>query len=245
MTQLRPLGEPQAVDVEFQYTVSGEWIEQNIREQGIRMPRNWKVKFSLPEVPAQLRIRLYRAHAQYKKMPGYPTFRAPTEDPEEFLVAIEDWIESAAADQTSDDSFDGMRTSWIGAHGSDRLRIAQERGYKVNRLYAVERAAHEFPQFWIDTSNESVVRERTDPSMKALEIEDMVRKWIVDHELDERLDPKIVWLVEPPNELQERLEESGDYFEQQEAILISSYLGRYSVVMPIAAELRNTEQVDQ
>lgn len=243
----QPLGDPKPVTVEFQYKVSNDWIEEMIREQGMRMPDDWHAEFSLPDVPTHLRLRLYRAHSRYMQTPGYPTFFAPTDDPEIFLTVLEGWLDDVAEEEESGPSFDQARSSWIDEHGSERLRIAQRRSYKINRLYALERAAKEFPEFWVDTSEESIIRERTDPSMTALELEDEIRNWITEQEIDESLDPRIVWLVDPPKALEEHLDESGCIFEQQEAILINDYLVRYSLILPLDRDLRNSgsEPVDQ
>ena len=71
----------------------------------------------------------------------------------------------------------------------------------------------------------------------ALELEERVQSYIEDEGY--QLMVRVVWLTAPPPGLGERLDEAYDPFEQQEAILIEQYLGRYSLLMPVEVDMRN------
>ena len=136
------------------------------------------------------------------------------------------------------DRFEKEMKDWIKDFGSVRLRRAAERGYKVNATYARERAALEFPDFWVHTRPEEIWSERTDPSEDALELEQAVLARPVSRADD--LSARIVWLTGPPADLDENLEEAGEIFEPCEAILLRPYLGRYSLLRPLEWPRRET-----
>lgn len=252
MCPIKPLGEPEAVNVSFQFTVSDEWIEEQLQETGVMMPQEWAVDFDLPDLEPEVRASIIKAHRLYLQVPGFPELHAPVDDPSQFLGVIVDWLEAAARQTSYEESqsaalhaaetsraaaFDEERDRWIGEVGSTRLRTAAERGYKVNRTYAIERAESEFPRFWVDTGNESDVRERTDPSEEALQLEDAVKAWI---SLDSKrgvLEPRIGWMVEAPRDLEAFAEENDWLIDQQEVIAIRGYLGRYSLILPVDQDL--------
>lgn len=254
MAPMHPVGDPRVVKLQFQFDVSEDWIEEQLQETGMQMPERWEVEWDLPDVPVDLRADLVQAHRRYLELPGFPVFYAPIDDPRQFLAALSDWIQAASEESQSEEmqavalraaeselseQFDGQREAWIADHGSERLKAAARRGYKVNHTYAVERAAMEYPRFWVDTSTESEIRERTDPSIKALKLEDAVRAWMSTRSLDaDGTEPKIVWLVEPPKELAEFAESNGWYVDQQEAISVPEFLGRYLLILPVEEDLQ-------
>lgn len=162
------------------------------------------------------------------------------------------WIEAAAVEyeqaqqlekeQEHDQATENVRfrlemEEWVQIHGSKRLRAAVDREYKANTTYAMERAASEMPEFWVDTADDAGWGERSDPSEEALLLESAVQKHMAEHELD--LETRIVWLTEPPRSLERWLE---DELEAQEAIVVIGYLGRYDLVMPIDEELRRSRE---
>lgn len=218
----------------------------------MHLPEDWEVEFLLTEVPAPLRGRLMKAHRAYEEVPGYPTLYAPTDNAEDFLEVVEVWLEDALqtlaeeeeatamlrnSEEEENVSFERERRAWIEQHGSERLRIAESRNYKINRLYALERAASEFPFAWVETGNEAEWRERTDPSIDALRLEEQLRAYMERRALDYQ-DPRIIWLVEPPKALEEALHEADVFFEQQEAVFINEFLGRYALFIPVDEELQ-------
>jgi hypothetical protein len=239
--------------LQFQFTVSEAWIEEQLEQTGMEMPDTWEVEFELPEVPADLRPQLIGAHRQYLHLPGYPELYAPVDNPRAFLEAISDWIRQStaefereqatsqmlqAAEARMTRAFDEERDAWIAEYGSERLRAASSRGYKVNRSYAIERAAAEYPHFWVDTSGEADLRERTDPTTEALNVEEAVKTLMSARELDNgEGGPRIVWLVEATKELEDFAEANDWMIEQQEAILVPAFLGRYSLILPIDTDL--------
>jgi len=247
---MHPVGDAAAVKLSFKFTVSSDWIEEQLQETGVELPETWEVDFDLPEVPKVFRGPLLAAHRQYVHLPGLPDFYAPVDEPEPFLEAIGPWLATSteqqqqeemqsralsAAEAQTVENFESERKTWISQHGSPRLKRAEARGYKVNRTYATERAAIEFPRFWVDTSAESEIRERTDPSTEALDLEQEVRAWMEVHNLD--FEPRIVWLVEPSKDLDEHIDQGSWLFEQQEAILVSGFLDRYILLLPVDEDL--------
>lgn len=252
MTPIQPLGQPEPVRLQFQFYVSEDWLDEQIQELGMQLPDDWEVEFLLTEVPTPYRGRLMKAHRAYTEVPGYPTLYAPTDNPEDFLEVVEDWLGEALQRNSEEEeavamlrkseeeeslSFERERRAWIEQHGSDRLRIAESRGYKINRLYALERASSEFPFAWVATGNEAEWRERTDPTLGALQLEEQLKAYMEQQALGYG-EPRIVWLVEPPKSLEEALDEVDVFFEQQEAIVVNEFLGRYSLFIPVDEELQ-------
>ena len=252
---IRPLKELEKVALDFEFDVSDEYIERTIDEQGMRPSHRWAVTFDLAEVPAAFRGRLRKAHALYMRVDPYPQIAAPTEDPEEFLAAIEPWMEQAGIEQEEEEAreeehekekevasarFRMEMKEWVGANGSPRLRAAVQRGYKANTTYAMERSFNEMPGFWVDTAGDAEWGERSDPSEEALVLENEIQSHLAEQEID--LETRIVWLTEPPRALDRWLEENDDAFEAQEAIVVTNYLGRYVLVMPITEELRRPQE---
>jgi hypothetical protein len=58
---------------------------------------------------------------------------------------------------------------WIDAHGSERLRMAYRQGYSVTRLYAEERSATEYPEYYLDYDDTAEWTNRASPSQAAME----------------------------------------------------------------------------
>lgn len=254
MGELRALEEPAQVILEFIYFVDQEWIEQTIDDEGYKPASKWGVKFDLSEVSSsELRRRIRLAHEHYTESDDYPVLAGPTEEPDKFADLMEAWretvekeeAETAAESKAKSDvqtkenaAFSEQMTTWVSKHGSGRLKVAVERGYKSNRTYALERAAAEFPEFWVDTAEDLEWNDRVDPSETALDLEIRVRESIEKLGLNEETDARIVWLTEAPRAVDEKLDEEGEQFEPQEAIVISSYLQRYTLAMPVDVEHR-------
>jgi hypothetical protein len=128
---------------------------------------------------------------------------------------------------------------WVAKHGSRRLKLAIEGGYRTYTSYALERSQQELPGFWVDTAEDCEWGERVDPTEEALVLEDETRQRL--QEIDPQLRARIVWLTETPRALDAKMEEHDFEFESQEAILIEEYLGRYLLVMPLDPELRRED----
>lgn len=254
---IRPLKESEKVTLDFEFDVSDEYIESMIDAQGVRPSRRWAVSFDLADVPSPVRSRLRKAHALYMEVEPYPLISTPTEEPEEFLEAIEPWIKQVEAEHIAETEeteerekaeaiasaqFRMEMRDWVEQQGSPRLRAAVRRDYKANTTYAMERAETEMPGFWVDTAGDAEWSERSDPSEAALVIESAAQARLED--LGVVLESRIIWLTEPPRALERWLDDEGYEFEAQEAIVISAYLGRYVLVMPVDPDLRRPQGSD-
>lgn len=117
-----------------------------------------------------------------------------------------------------------VKAEWIAEHGSNHLKRAIERGHDCQRKYAIERAASEAPGYIVDFENSASWKERTCPSLSALNEADKA-------EALEIGDAEIVWLTDEPRTSKRT---SDDYYEDEfqacEAVIIREYLGKYDLV---------------
>jgi hypothetical protein len=249
---VRPETEPQEIVLEFEVDVSDAYIEGYIETLGVEPPRRWSIEFDLQDVSPPLRSALRDVHARYVSVDPYPQFPAPTDDPEEFLNLITPWLDDVEQEEAAQEEerqaeerqaeerqkvFLSAMADWARDQGSPRLRAAIDRGYKANTTYALERAAQEVPGFWVDTAGDAEWGERSDPSEEALDLEESVQHLLAAEGIREQA--KIVWLTAPPRLLSRWLEDDqGEYFEPQEAILVTDYLDRYPIVLPVDPDLR-------
>ena len=98
----------------------------------------------------------------------------------------------AEAKKAKADAEDAARMVWAIGYGSDQLRRGLEAGYSCSRLYVVERAAVEFPDYVVDYNDTAAWKTRATPSIEALDERDAVLAAHPD------LDPEavqIVWLT--------------------------------------------------
>ncbi len=264
MAETGPQGSARVLQHGYRYVVSDEWIEHQIDEDGIEPPKIWRIDFQLRELrDADARRRARKLRDMWASISGDLVLAEPTEDPEEFLDLLEKWANERVDDDDVIPSresrefrrrlklaeFDIDMDRWIEEHGSDRLKLARSRNYKITSSYAKDRALEELPECWIDTASKAVHRERVDPSMRALQVETNFRDWIATKELG--LDTRVVWLVKPPSSMAEFIEyaiedfiDSESDFRQQEALLIPDYLGKYSAFLPVEVEQRAPKEDD-
>lgn len=247
MVQATPDGEPQLVSYNFRYEIADQFVEDALDEEGIEVTKFWTIAFELRDLPNRDLRRRARAVADvYMETPGWPALPAPTEDPVAFIKASEEWINEAhqklEMHQTDErgaiqqaEIFESERSVWVRQFGSRRLQRALERGYKVNRLYAQERVSREFRQYWLDTSGDAQIQERTDPTEQALDLEDVVREEVALRGI--QMETRIVWLAFPPAELASRWDVPELEWEPQEAIMVLPYLGRYRLFLPVDTAL--------
>jgi hypothetical protein len=257
MVEAGPAGDARVVKFIFSYSVSDEWIEARMDLEGVEMPKLWSISFELSDLPNPgERHRARKLWHLYEQFGGEAELEEPCDDPVEFLDRLEEWI---AAERERIDYEDHQREEaehqrelaarefsramqrWIEANGTNRLKAACARGYKVTGSYARARVREEIPGAWVDTSGRALYRERVDPSSEALELEDAFETFAKFQDLELRT--RIVWLVEPPTGLAELYEDldfdeeafsgGGWEFERQEAILISGYLGRYEAFLMV------------
>ncbi|NNG67539.1 hypothetical protein [Caldanaerobacter subterraneus] len=113
------------------------------------------------------------------------------------------------------------KKEWIEKYGSEYLKKAFAQGFDCQRLYVKERAAKEFPGFIVDFDDRVSWKERSCPSEQALE--EMIK-------LKEKgYDADVVWVTWVPADLQGEDEEYYE-FEEQEAVVIRNYLGKYDLI---------------
>jgi hypothetical protein len=232
MAELTPEHPPRPVTVRFNYYVSDEWIETQIAETGEAPAERITLEVALKDVPdPETRRRLLRAEAGCDAAKHYPLLPRPEQDVLAFLAQVEQWLVHEHPGRSSL-AFEGEMRSWVADNGSARLKMAVARDYKANATYVRERAAVEYPTFWVHTANKDLWRERTDPSLDALETEQRVSARVAERG-DSDLEVRIVWLVAPPRDLDVWLDARDEMFEESEAILLSPYLGRYALLEPL------------
>lgn len=116
--------------------------------------------------------------------------------------------------------FERDRQAWIDAYGSRHLRRCRDAGYNCLRLYAMERATAEAPDWALDFDDNAKWKDRACPSEKALDMLDAAKALGIGEAVE------IVWLTAPP-----RIPDEEEYdFEEREAVVIRRYLGRYDLI---------------
>ncbi len=117
------------------------------------------------------------------------------------------------------------KARWIKAHGSERLRLAFEEGYEIGRIYTLERAEYEYPDWDIDYKDGASWNERKNPTLVELHVAEKAAA-----ETGHRV--TIVWLTSPPSlsKAVEYDEWDEDEFDQCAALVIEDYLGKYTLV---------------
>ena len=84
------------------------------------------------------------------------------------------------------------RTRWVAEHGSDRLKLSLEGGYKCDSIYLAERVALELGEGWeIDNKDEADYEDKINPSLKAL---------LAVRDLPEGYTGEVVWIKDPESE---------------------------------------------
>lgn len=230
MSKMSPAHPPEPVRLKFAFRLSPEWVDRHIVEHGTQPARDFEFEADLTEIEEpDLRRRFLVAFHRYGVLGGRCHLEAPTDDPEAIVEALESWLDGQMPHA---DDFGFELALWVTEHGSPRLRTAHKRGYKVNATYARERAALEFPAYWVDTNESALIKDRTDPSTDALAAETEALE-AVEASVHDGLVTRVVWMLQPPADLALWL--SGKYkkFSHCEAVRISGYLGRYSLYLPL------------
>ncbi len=120
------------------------------------------------------------------------------------------------------DAAEKEKQDWITAYGSERLKRATKLGYNCQRLYVMERAAKEFPEFIVDFDNRTSWNTRNCPSAEILsEVEKLI---------ENGFSAEVVWLTRPAYYGNEPEPDDFDEFKPLEAIVIYPYLGKYRLV---------------
>lgn len=174
----------------------------------------------LPVIQVLIEARDYEALGKVETGPAY-LFKARD------ITSLSKLVSDARSDIRKERAFNEKDT-WIKDHGSDHLKRAWARDHSCQRLYAIERGANEAPKFTVDVSDMSNWKDRSTPSVVALNLAD---------EMDARGlgdETKIVWLTSLP---QDRIPSDDEYLLSEdyhrlpaEAVVIRGYLGKYDLV---------------
>lgn len=119
------------------------------------------------------------------------------------------------------------KAEWIEAHSSEHLKRAHGGGYDAQRLYVTERADKEAPGFIVDFDGAAEWKDRSCPSLEALDAEAEAEALRVGDGV------KVVWLTNPA--VNEVGDEKAYYyvFDECEAVVIRTYLGKYNLVQEL------------
>ena len=109
--------------------------------------------------------------------------------------------------------------AWIAEHGSAHLQRAVAEGYDCQRLYVLERAAIEAAEFIVDFYNGAEWRERSCPTVAALDACDEARKLSLG-------EPFVAWLTCPPRPSKLEDFDEPEEFEECEAVVLRDFLGK-------------------
>lgn len=143
------------------------------------------------------------------------------EKKQNFINKIEEEIEKKRKAKEEKEKLEREKVEWIGKYGSERLKKSQKLGYENQRLYVLERAEMEFPDYIVDFNETASFKDRVNPSLEALrEVEELI---------DKGYDAEIVWLISKPTDHIGDEEDYYNRFEPREAIIIWNYLGKYSL----------------
>jgi hypothetical protein len=99
------------------------------------------------------------------------------------------------------------KNNWIEKFGSSHLKRAYNMGYDCQRQYVTERSKKEYPDFALDFDGISKLKERPFPSIKALDLEERIRKG------NQNISVRVEWMQKPEKEV--------------EVVIIRDYLGKY------------------
>lgn len=122
---------------------------------------------------------------------------------------------------------------WAKTHGSRRLQMGMEDGYRMVGVYLSERLAIEAPGFYAWLPDEHVTwKDRTGPTEEAL----LLRRDVLTRKPcpvpDE--DIEIVWFKQLPSGMYDSEMHEGD--NGCEAIVIPEYLNRYTLIGVVSSD---------
>jgi len=78
--------------------------------------------------------------------------------------------------------------AWINEHGSERLKMSYDKGYKCKKLYLLERLKHDVGNYVLDYDAKIERKNRSCPSMEALLEVERIEK------MEGITEAKVVWL---------------------------------------------------
>lgn len=135
---------------------------------------------------------------------------------------------------------------WVAAHGSERLKLGVDDGYRMMPVYLNERIAREAPGFYAHlpkAGEPKLWQPRTGPSEEALLLRRAVQRRMSSNQLHGEQPPKVEigWMKAPPDamyDLQRRTgwDDDGDpflYDDPFEVIVVPDWLGRYALLAAV------------
>lgn len=131
--------------------------------------------------------------------------------------------EKKAAQQKRDDE----KAAWIAAHGSNGLR-KRFPDYDCKELYVKERAALEYPEYWVDYKDNAQWDDIACPNDESLTEA-------------ERVNGTVVFLTRLPS-----TSDFSGFFRSQQAVVIRGFLGEYDLINLIPSdEVDADEEYDE
>ena len=115
------------------------------------------------------------------------------------------------------EAYERERAQWIAQYGSERLRVAADRGYKHDGIYRDERLARDFPEFVGSLGKRIEVGEVVNPTAEAVELESEALERVDALGLED-VKVRIVWVTSRDFEIKD-----GEYIQ------LSGYLVRHTV----------------
>lgn len=197
-----------------------EWIGDGIERGDPQLSYHVKISEAERKAAARLGVDLGEydaARARYDAV--QPELKRRADEARADKERIE--AEMAERKRAEADAARAEKAAWVEAHGSDYLKRACAAGHNCQRLYVKERAGQEAPNYVVDFDNNAEWRERSCPSLTALNELDKVAQLQIG-------EPEIVWLEAEPHDKNNEEPEYG--FEECEAVVIRSYLGKYDLV---------------
>ncbi len=167
----------------------------------------------------------------------YPVLDKQTQDPAEVIAAWEGFaaarsaMRRQAAEKKAQEEalLEGRREAfrlqmarWIEEHGSERLKLGLQRGYKISGAYVRERAEAEFPGFTVDINAKAWWRERVSPTLEALQVETLALGY--QQKISSTYKIRIVWLTRD-----DRGQEA-----KREVVVVPAYLTFYNLIGELA-----------
>jgi hypothetical protein len=128
---------------------------------------------------------------------------------------------------------------WVAEHGSDRLKLGVDDGYRMMPVYLNERIKLEVPGFYAHLPRDGepkLWQPRTGPSEEALRLRRAVQDCIDKHEFHGSRPPKVEigWMKDPPKVMHDSEARTAwdghDAYDQEipfEVIVVPDWLGRY------------------
>lgn len=118
--------------------------------------------------------------------------------------------------------YEGEKTRWMASYGSQRLKLAAERGYKHDGIYRDERAAQELPGFL--ALAKAKAKECINPTAEAIEFETDVMSRVASLTPVHSIVVRIVWLD---------LNDTDTDLPNGEYVMVDGYLGKHKLYLPV------------